>query len=106
MSYHKSARFYLVECCALHSECTLQREYKMIYDRELTENLEQFTAFSDEEIKRLWAEEALRRNAELDSGTASIVMPKMYLEMQELESRKIFFDNERESYGASKIKLL
>jgi len=37
----------------------------MIYDRELTENLEQFTAFSDEEIKRLWAEEALRRNAEL-----------------------------------------
>ena len=26
---------------------------------------------SDDEIERLWAEEALRRNAELDSGTAS-----------------------------------
>ena len=27
---------------------------------------------SDEEIERLWAEEALRRDAELDAGTASI----------------------------------
>jgi len=27
---------------------------------------------SDEEIERLWAEEALRRDVELDSGTASM----------------------------------
>ena len=27
---------------------------------------------SDEEIQRLWAEEAVRRDAELDSGTASM----------------------------------
>jgi len=27
---------------------------------------------SDEEIERLWAEEAVRRNAELDAGTASM----------------------------------
>ena len=27
---------------------------------------------SDEEIERLWAEEAVRRNAELDDGTASM----------------------------------
>jgi len=27
---------------------------------------------SDEEIERLWAEEALRRDAELDAGTASM----------------------------------
>jgi len=27
---------------------------------------------SDEDIQRLWAEEAVRRNAELDSGTASM----------------------------------
>jgi len=27
---------------------------------------------SDEDIERLWAEEAVRRNAELDSGTASM----------------------------------
>ena len=27
---------------------------------------------SEEEIERLWAEEAVRRDAELDSGTASV----------------------------------
>ena len=27
---------------------------------------------SDEDIERLWAEEAIRRNAEIDSGTASM----------------------------------
>lgn len=27
---------------------------------------------SDEEIERLWAEEAVRRNADLDAGTASM----------------------------------
>jgi len=32
---------------------------------------------SDEEIERLWAEEAVRRNAELDAGTATMrVIPE------------------------------
>lgn len=40
---------------------------------ELAEKLLQsLEDLSDEEIERLWAEEAVRRDAELDSGTASM----------------------------------
>lgn len=40
---------------------------------ELAEKLlKSLEALSEEEIMRLWAEEALRRDAELDSGTASM----------------------------------
>jgi hypothetical protein len=36
------------------------------------ENFEQLTNLSDKDIEQLWNHEALRRNAELDSGSASM----------------------------------
>jgi Putative addiction module component len=40
---------------------------------ELAEKLlKSLEELSDEEVRRLWAEEAVRRDAELDAGTASM----------------------------------
>ena len=44
----------------------------MTEDNQWSENLERLTDLSDEDIEQLWANEALRRNAELDSGSASM----------------------------------
>ncbi len=49
----------------------------MTGDNEWSENLEQ-----------IWVEETVRRNAEIEAGTALMRVPKMYLETQEIVSKK------------------
>ena len=44
----------------------------MIDDNEWSENLEQLSALSNEDIEKLWVKETVRRNAEIDAGTASM----------------------------------
>jgi hypothetical protein len=52
------------------------------------ENFEQLTNLSDKDIEQLWNHEALRRNAELDSGSASMRDAGDVLEMQDRISEK------------------
>lgn len=54
-----------VECEALK----LKPQARAELAEKLLKSLEEL---SDEEVRRLWAEEAVRRDAELDAGTASM----------------------------------